>query len=345
MAITYNSIDYRGVAVEPILEEILFMNKTVSEGLVTFETDIKAETIFTEASADAVMQAYTCGEPTPQGGTGAFDSIVTPVKVMYYDEYCPDNIRFSRFKTTMAPGAWNNLSTEYERVIIGGVYAANISSDVENKFWNNVTAATKTAVAGLTVGATNSFVSAAEKALVAATPTGLFDGIVQKMIYNTSNPAQTGAVGGRVKVTGATAGFTTANIQEELNKIYTAIPAVILEQAEAPLLYLPRQTKQMINIYDNNPSNFKVAFSISEDKTKYYYNGIETAFVPIPANTAIVAKKSHLFWATDLTSDMTYVESDKIANNRDDRYIKSVMTVAAHVGNQQYNVLYVAPLS
>jgi hypothetical protein len=44
-ATTYNSVDIRGVAAEPIIEEILSENKTIAEDLVTFETDIKAETI------------------------------------------------------------------------------------------------------------------------------------------------------------------------------------------------------------------------------------------------------------------------------------------------------------
>ena len=42
MAITYNSVDFRGVAAEPIIEELLFENDTIANGLVTFEEDVKA---------------------------------------------------------------------------------------------------------------------------------------------------------------------------------------------------------------------------------------------------------------------------------------------------------------
>lgn len=46
MAISYSTaVDIRGVAVEPILEEVLFANKTIADGYVTFNTDIKAGTI------------------------------------------------------------------------------------------------------------------------------------------------------------------------------------------------------------------------------------------------------------------------------------------------------------
>ena len=83
MAITYNSVDFRGVAAEPIIEELLFENETIGSGLVTFEEDVKAETIFTEASASATLQQYTSGAPTSAGSLSAFDVVVTPSKVQF----------------------------------------------------------------------------------------------------------------------------------------------------------------------------------------------------------------------------------------------------------------------
>lgn len=340
MAINYNVVDIRGKAAEPIIEELLFENKTLSEELVTFEDDVKAETIFTEYTADAVMQAYTCGLPVSAGSMDGFDVAVTPIKAQYYQEFCPDTLRFSRFKRDMKPGAWNIMSTEFERVVIGGVYAKNISSNVEDLFWNNATAATKAAVAALTPGALQTEVSTEEQALVAGTADGLFDGIVTRMIYNASNATLTPSVGGRVKVVGTT--ITASNIKDEYDKVYAAIPAVTLEgNTTAPFIYAPRSHKQMINIYNNNPANFKDAFSVSDDKTRYFFNGVEIKFVPVPENTMIASKKEHLFWCTDLKSDINQMQIDKIANNREDMFIKNNMTITTHVGNQAFNVLYV----
>lgn len=340
MAITYNSVDIRGVAAEPIIEELLFENKTISEGLVTFETDVKAETIFTEASATATMQAYTSGIPSSSGSLNAFDSVVTPVKLQYYQEFDPNTLRFSRFKRDMAPGAWEIMSSEFERVVVGGVYAGKISADAENKFWNNALAATKTAVAALTAGTGQTSVGAAEKTLVAATTAGLFDGVVTKMIYNSSNAAGTAAVGGRVKVAGTT--ISATNIKEEYDKVYAAAPAVVLNGSTSPAyIYAPRSHKQLINIYNNNPANYKDAFSVSDDKSVYFFNGVEIKFVPIPENVIILAKKEHIMWITDLASDINKVQIDKIALNREDMFIKTNFTTAAHVANQSFNVLYV----
>ena len=106
MAITSNSIDILGVAAEPIIEEILFQNNTLNKGLVTFEDDVKAETIFTEASADATMQQFTSGAPTSSGDLSSWDAKVTPEKVMFYQEFDPETLRFSRYKRSMSPSAW-----------------------------------------------------------------------------------------------------------------------------------------------------------------------------------------------------------------------------------------------
>lgn len=339
MAITYNKVDIRGVAAEPIIEEILFENQTIAKGLVTFETDVKAETIFTEASATATLQEFVCGLPTSDGELSAFDTVVTPKKGMFYQEFCPDNLRFSRFKRDMNPGAWNTTSTEFERIVIGGIYAKKISLALENEFWNGVTAATKTAVAALTAGAGQNAVGAAEKTLIAGLAASQIDGIVAKLIYNNSNPAQTAGLGGRIKVAGAT--LSAANIKAEFDKIYAAIPAEIIANNEQPIIYAPKNVKQMIIAANNVVSDFKKPFDVNPSATEFYFNGLLIEFVPLPNNVVIAALKSHLFWVTDLASDNNTMKIDKIAENREDMFIKNVMTIGAHVANQKFNVLYV----
>jgi len=339
MAITYNKVDIRGVAAEPIIEEILFENQTIAKSLVTFETDVKAETIFTEASATATFQEFVCGVPTSAGELSAFDSVVTPKKGMFYQEFCPDNLRFTRFKRDMPAGAYNNTSTEFERIVIGGLYAKKISLALEQEYWNGVVAATQTAVAALTAGAGQGAVGAAEKTLVAALTASQIDGVVAKMIYNNSNAAQTAGLGTRIKVAGTT--LTVANIKAEFDKIYAAIPAEVLANTEQPILYAPKNVKQMIVAANNVVTDFKKPFDVNPAATEFYFNGLLIEFVPTPSNVVIAALKSHIFWVTDLASDNNTMKIDKIAENREDMFIKSVMTIGAHVANQKFNVLYV----
>lgn len=338
MPITYNSVAIRGVAAEPIIEEILFENKTIADDLVTFETDIKAETIFTETTATAVLQAYTCGVPSVAGSLDMFDSVVTPDKVLSYQEFCPETLRFSRFKRSMKPGAWDNFSTEFEKVVIGGIYAAKISLALEKEFWVGVKAATKTAIAALTPGAGQGSVGAAEQAQIAALTASQTDGVLSKMIYNNSNATGTNTLGARIKVAGTT--ITTANIVAEYAKVYAAIPAVVLNGSEMPMIYAPYSHKQMIVQVNNVPTNYTTPFQANDAASEIYYNGIRIVFVPLPENVMIAALKSHLIWATDLVSDVTLVKMDKIAANRDDMFLKTEATITAHVANQRFNVLY-----
>lgn len=339
MAITYNSVDIRGVAAEPIIEEIFFENNTINQSLVTFETDIKAETIFTEATATAVLQAYTCGVPSVAGDLTVFDSVVTPTKVLFYQEFCPETLRFSRFKRDMKPGAWNMMSTEFERVVIGGIYAKQISLAMEKEFWTGVKAATKTAIAGLSPGAGQGAVGAAEQTMIAALTASQTDGVLAKMIYNDSNAAHTAGLGTRIKVAGTT--ITSANIAAEYAKIYAAIPAQVLNGTEQPLIYAPYSHKQLIVQANNVTTDYTKPFQANDSASEIYFNGVKIVFVPLPANTVIAALKSHLVWATDLVSDYNMMKIEPIAANRDDMFIKSEMTITAHVANQKFNVLYV----
>lgn len=340
MAITSNSIDILGVAAEPIIVEILEQNNTVNKGLVTFETDIKAETIFTEADATATMQAWVSGAPTSSGSLNSWDVKVTPEKVMFYQEFNPETLRFSRYKRSMSPGAWNNFSTEFERVVIGGVYSNRISLSSEKNFWLGAKAATKSTIAGLTPGTAQTSIGTEEQAMVAASlgADAQFDGLLTTLLYNNSRATGTAQIGERIKVVGA--GISATSIKSEYDKIYAAIPSEVLENGVLPTIYAPYSHRQLITIFNNNVANYKDAFAVNGDG--YGFNGLKIEFVPFPEDVVLCAKKEHLFWLTDLMSDTNMLKMDKIAANREDYFLKSVMSEGAHVANQKYNVLYVA---
>jgi len=58
MAISYSTATEPKQVIEAILEEILFDNKTISQGYVTFNDNIKAVTIITEESMVVTAQLY-----------------------------------------------------------------------------------------------------------------------------------------------------------------------------------------------------------------------------------------------------------------------------------------------
>jgi hypothetical protein len=329
MAISATIVDIRGKAYEPVITELLFENKTVADNLVSFEDDVKANTIFTENSNIVAMQAYTSGAPSSSGTLAVADTLITPTKLMFYQEFDPNALRSSRFNRDMKPGAWNVASSEFERSVLAA-YGKEVSYDAELKFWSGLTAATQTAIAALTPGTGQTSVGAAEQAWAAAQTPALVDGVIGRMIYNG------GALGTRVKVAGTA--VTSSTIAAEYAKVYAAIPAVVLAQGEQPFIYAPHSHKQLINIF-NISATYRDLFSVQGDK--YFYNGVEIKFVPLSENVMVAAKPSHLVWCTDLVSDLNYMEINKIANNRDDMFVKHVFTQFTHVVNQAFNVLYV----
>ena len=93
MALTYSPLIVNGKFAEGIFSELFFENKTIAEGLVSFEADIKSQTVFTENTNTVVVQPYIAGQPSSSGSTTLADTIVTPVKLMTYMEFNPETLR------------------------------------------------------------------------------------------------------------------------------------------------------------------------------------------------------------------------------------------------------------
>jgi hypothetical protein len=339
MAISLSAASMKasGKTYEPILEELLFENKTIGQELVAFDDNVKADTEITEVSSSVTMQAYSSGAPSSNGTLTSTGTSITPVKVMYYQEFDPNTLRQSRYGRDMKAGAWNTVSGEFEKVVLG-LYSRKISYDAESKWYNNILSATQVAIAALTPGSGQASVGVAEQTYAAALTAGQFDGLVTRMIYNG------GALGGRVKVAGST--INASNVKDEYDLLYAAAPAVVLDQTDvAPRIYAPYSHRQYITAYNNNPNAFKDAFVVEKNENKalgkmFSFNGVEIVFVPLPENCMILARPNQLLWATDLVSDISYMKIDYIASNRDDMFIKHVFTIFAHVMNQDKNVLY-----
>jgi hypothetical protein len=331
------AVEYTGAVIptdfrEDIILEILFKNNTVENQLVAFETGIKAGRIITENINSVTMQAWSVNPAGSEAGEiGLEDTTVTPVKVEYIDKFTPDDLRSTRFNRDMKPGAINDVSDEFNRLVLNGV-APLISSDAENKYWNGALDATKTAVAALTAGVPNTSVSAQEKALVAAMPTTLFDSLTTKIIYNKA------AVGKRIKVVGTT--LSVANIATEMGKVYNAIPDEVLLGTEKPYIYASRGIKKLINNF-NLAQTYRDTFTVDLATGKYFYLDVEIVFVPLAPNVIIAGVPMNFMWCTDLLDDYSNIQIEKYPAPRKDYFYDVIFTIFAHVVNQKFNVLYV----
>lgn len=332
MAISYNPVEFTGQVFEEVFMEALYQNDTIGQNKVRLLTDIKAQTTITEMDVDVTLQPYTCGIPESDGNIRINDGLLTPCKYMSYQEWCPDDLRFSRFSTGMRAGAWEIVNDEWVRIVLE-TYATKMSRESEVNFWSGVSSATQTAVAGLTPGSLQTQVSTEEQSLVAAMPTALCDGIVSYLIYNN------GGVGKRIKVVGTT--IDASNIGTEYSTLYASIPAVLLNSANFGELriFAPESHAQLIRVF-NLSQTYRDTFFI-DNAGNYFFLGIKIEFVPLPENTMIAGRRTDLIWGTDLTADYGMIKIDVVANNADTRFFKGVFTQGATAVSQAQKVLYV----
>jgi len=336
MAISYTSVDIRGKAVEPILEEVLFANKTIADNYVTFATDVKAGTIITEAGVDVTAQLYTGAALSNSGSMSITDRIITPTKLEYKQTFLQESLRAGRFGRSMNPGAFNIESSEFASTVLAQ-YAPNVSQDGESIFWGGITSGQKTAIAALTPGASQGSITAATQTAVAALTAGLVDGVFSKVLYDNA------ALGGYIKVTGTT--VTSANASAEMAKIYAAIPAENLADTVSPtVIYAPRAWKQLFRIANNATGaaqqvNFE--FESGSNDAKCFYNGVEVLFVPTPNNLmAYAQRKAAVIWCTDLADDYNRFEVGKLVNDGDTQFVRAIYTMGVFVGQATKGVLY-----
>jgi len=336
MAISYTPTDIRGKAVEPILEEVLFANKTIADGYVTFNTDIKAGTIFTEASVDVTAQLYTGSALSSSGSMNISDRIITPTKLEYKQTFLQESLRSARFSRSMNPGAWNIESNEFASTVLA-MYGPNVSQDAENIFWGGITAATKTAIAALTPGTAQGSMTAATQTAVAGLTAGLVDGVFAKVLYDNA------AIGGYIKVAGTT--VTSSNIAAECAKIYAAIKPELLADTVSPVvIYAPRSWRQLMRIANNAvgaAQQINFLFDSAANDARCYYNGVEVLFVPAPTNNmAYAQRKAAVSWNTDLLDDVNRFAIGQLVNDGDVQFVRSIYTLAANVGQATNGVLY-----
>lgn len=322
MALNYSPVELRGKAAAEVLGALFFENSTVADGIVGFEDNVKAQTIFTETENTVTLQTYSSGAPTSQGTLGVTDTLITPVKYMAYVEFDPETLRKSRFGASMASGAWNILSSEFEQKVLGS-YASQISAEAEYKFWNGVTTSTKSTISGAT-GTTQ------EKSFIASTAVSSdFDGVVAKLVNGLK----------RVSISGTS--ITSSNIGTEYAKAYAGVAtAKLLSSRVKPVIYAPKAHEVLINIFNTN-STYRDVFG-KDANGNYTYNGLVIKFVPFASdNIILITVPNFISWTTDLESDLSTVKIEKIAPNREDMFLKAVFTIEAYVGNQKNTVLYV----
>ena len=298
-----------------------------------------------ESKVSVVQEAYSSGPVVDGSDTLTVDR--TPVsltKVMYRGTVDYNTLLDTRFEKSMQRGAFNTVSSEFDNYVLQDISPA-ISSSMEETLWNGATSAQKTAIAALTPGAGQGSISAAAQTKVAAMPTGKFNSIPAIILYNNSQSKATpgAGLGDYKKVLSISEPVTSANIAAEYAKIYATIdPKLIHDTANKTVIYAPLGDRQLMVIANNSvgaASNQNFVFEGTGMDAKAYYNGIEVRFKPL-VGFRIATQPRFIKLLMDLVSDMSVLETGKMADGADKYYYKNVQAVATWVTNQRYITLY-----
>jgi hypothetical protein len=341
MAISFLGGTTNQTELEKIQEELYAESFTFRDGLVEIDQGHKSGTDVYESSATVTASAATTTAVTATGDIAlkANKTAVSLVSFQFEDTMDDNVLKGTRFERSMARGAFNVVSSEFDQKVLIQVSGA-IGETVENMIWNGANAAQKTAIAALTAGAAQGNISAGAQTLAAAMPTNLVNSLPATILYNNSQAKATPGAGlGDYRKVLSIATVTAASIAAEYSKAYLASDSKIINSmTEKAEIFAPLADRQLIKTANNAVGAAQqVNFLVEGDNISY--NGHKINFVPL-VGFRIIAIPSYMKILCDLTSDVSSLEIDRMANGSRQRFIKNVQTMTTWVVGQKYITLY-----
>lgn len=346
MAISFSGTTLPQSELKEIQREIYSDWGTFRDGDVDIQEGHKSGTEVYESKVTVVQAAYSSSAVSAGSDTLAVQRTpVTLTRIQYADTVDYASLLDTRFERSMKKGAFNLVSSEFDNYVLQDITPA-ISADMENKTWDGCTSATKTAIAALTPGAAQGSISAGAQTLVAAMSTTLINSFPVTILYNSSQSKTVPGAGlGDYKKVLSISTITSSNIAAQYALAYATLDPKVVNQVgtkDAPVWFAPLSHKQLIKIANNavgaaQQINFLVEGTGANEKI--YYNGIEIKFKPL-VGFMIVCPPKYLKILMDLTSDISGLETGKMANGAQQHYYKNVQAFATWVTNQRYIILY-----
>lgn len=345
MAVAYTGGKTNQTELQEIQQELYAESFTIRDGLIDVDENHKSGADVYESSVDVTAGAATTAGVTATGdiSLNVNKTGVALVSYQYEDVIDEDSLKGTRFERSMARGAFNNVSDEFDqRVLIQTAPA--IGEDVEGMIWNGATTAHKALIAALTPGAAQGSISAGAQTLVAAMPTKLFNSLPATILHNDSNAKATpgAGLGDYIKVP-SIASIDASSIAAEYSKMYLAAPTkAVNHRAEPSEIFAPLSHRQLIKTANNSvgaASNKNFLVEGSGEGEVISYNGHKINFVPLEG-FMIFAIPSYMKLLMDLVSDVSSLMIGQMANGARQRYIKNIQTATTWVVGQKYITLY-----
>jgi hypothetical protein len=315
-------------------ERDIFISENHKSGTEVYESKV---TVNMKAASSAAVTA---------DGTATYQvdrSPVTNKRIEFSDVVDEATLLDTRFEKSMAAGAFNLVSSEFDNKVLQFITPA-ISATMESALWDGATAAQKTAIAALTPGAGQGSISAGAQTLVAAMPVYLFDSLPSTILYNASQSKATPGAGlGDYKKVLTIAAITSATIAAEYAKLYATIaPVVLADPANPPVIYAPLAHRQLMRTANNSvgaASNKNFDFADNTLQSKVYFQGIEVKFKPL-VGFMVCADPRYLKLLMDLMSDLSTLNTGPVANGAQQMWYKNIQSLTTWVTNQRYITLY-----
>jgi hypothetical protein len=322
---------FTGKHAQDIISLVIHANRTVSQQLIRFLPNVKNEEIITTISGDIPWVEYQEDiKETDLEGYEANNSLkfadraVNPKKIMALDGFKMDDLRNSRFGDDMLAGAANITSNKFEQTVIAYV-EPRLGKNFEKLIWGGISVGDKARIAA------SPNITDGQKAWAAAQPATKVSGLFATALIAAVEDADAKVI----EVVGTT--VTAANIAAEYKKIHAALPSEVAGKAT---LFVPEGDFALI-LQANDDQQFRDKFTVSgEDmeSAKVKYLGMKIEFVPINYRTAGIP--TDYVAATDLLSDSSSFEINKVNNLGDKKFGKAVAVLDTTVLLPQQKVFY-----
>ena len=342
MAIVFSGTKLPQEEIAEIQREIYADWGTFRDGDVAIEEGFKSGAEVYESKVSVNMAAYSSAAVSAGSDTLDVDrSAVTLTKIQFADTIDYNTLLDTRFERSMARGAFNTVSSEFDNAVLQDISPA-ISQTMENVTWDGSTTAQKVLIAALTPGAAQGSISAGAQTLDAASPVNLVNSLPAIILHNDSQSKDTPGAGlGDYKKVLTIATITSATIAAEYGKLYETLDPKVLAQEDV-IIFAPLAHKQLMKIANNSvgaASNQNFLFEGSGDSEVASYNGIRVKFKPL-IGFMIASPAKYLKILFDLANDMSVLETGKMADGADTYFYKNVQAYATWCTNQRYITLY-----
>jgi hypothetical protein len=307
MSLTIQTREYSGIYANNMITEAIVGARTLQRGLVSVAEGVKSKIgLPIMRFDDGLIRARAA---TPSAGTGVTltEDTIEPKDFMVYARFNPRNFEGSWMEDTLAPRLIERgLPPTFEGFLIEQMLA-KLASEFDQLMWQGDEA------------------NSAERL-------NRFDGFI-KQLHSSSNT---------IRPDGQVA-LTAANIEAELEKMYSEIPNAIVLNPSCKIV-MAQKTWNVYRKAQQNQNGKGVTFA-QDGITQF--NGMPIEVNPfLPENTIVAgqfdsnAMMSNAFLARNNAADMNTVLIDKLTNDSELWFVKMLGKANVGIPKMEEMVLY-----